>query len=419
MKKLYTMLLAAAVAFSAAAVTTPFKAEKATKAMELNTKIETRDTKANCKIDVNKLRSMEDRLLKVPNSRAEEYPSFDREYFLMSMEDSVAPYYDLSLCRLYDDPEAPNAGLFILENFIIQGANNVDCDFSFLQLTDTYSLPVLTIKGAGKVPLFTSSGKTYYLWFIAYDEGKVYKYTDMDIEFILLNDGSLMYMYDNTCGLAFLSTDGYGAFFFDPGMVIPNGTFTSDVADGIEEDEDGEGSHLTGGTVECKVYAEYYEEMGMLFLGNFGDYGITSVYAIDTENKEIISPDQMIVELYLQSGASFPAYLLGDLDGNFARGTFTCADGKTTFTIPEAWVVVPADEDLGIKQTTWYNILFDTEITLDFAIMSDDTNGIANVGVDTNAPVEYYNLQGVRVANPEAGLYIKRQGNTATKVFVK
>ena len=39
---------------------------------------------------------------------------------------------------------------------------------------------------------------------------------------------------------------------------------------------------------------------------------------------------------------------------------------------------------------------------------------IASEGV-----AEYYNLQGVRVANPENGLYIKRQGNKAEKVLVK
>lgn len=38
---------------------------------------------------------------------------------------------------------------------------------------------------------------------------------------------------------------------------------------------------------------------------------------------------------------------------------------------------------------------------------------------DNNAPVEYYNLQGVRVANPENGLYIRRQGAEVTKVVVK
>lgn len=39
---------------------------------------------------------------------------------------------------------------------------------------------------------------------------------------------------------------------------------------------------------------------------------------------------------------------------------------------------------------------------------------------DAEAPVEFYNLQGIRVANPEAGnIYIRRQGSKATKVLVK
>lgn len=54
--------------------------------------------------------------------------------------------------------------------------------------------------------------------------------------------------------------------------------------------------------------------------------------------------------------------------------------------------------------------------TLTFNQMS----GVEGVTVaDENAPVEYYNLQGVKVANPESGLYIRRQGNTATKVLIK
>lgn len=37
---------------------------------------------------------------------------------------------------------------------------------------------------------------------------------------------------------------------------------------------------------------------------------------------------------------------------------------------------------------------------------------------DSDAPVEFYNLQGVRVANPSNGIYIRRQGNTVTKVIL-
>lgn len=49
-----------------------------------------------------------------------------------------------------------------------------------------------------------------------------------------------------------------------------------------------------------------------------------------------------------------------------------------------------------------------------------DQAGIEDVVVDdSNAPVEYFNLQGIRVTEPAAGLYIRRQGDKATKVLVK
>lgn len=49
----------------------------------------------------------------------------------------------------------------------------------------------------------------------------------------------------------------------------------------------------------------------------------------------------------------------------------------------------------------------------------DSGAGVDDVTVDEDAPVEYYNLQGIRVENPTSGLYIKRQGNKAVKVLVR
>lgn len=45
--------------------------------------------------------------------------------------------------------------------------------------------------------------------------------------------------------------------------------------------------------------------------------------------------------------------------------------------------------------------------------------GVEEMEFDENAPVEYYNFQGVRVANPTPGLYIRVQGNKASKVLIK
>lgn len=46
-------------------------------------------------------------------------------------------------------------------------------------------------------------------------------------------------------------------------------------------------------------------------------------------------------------------------------------------------------------------------------------SAISEINTDCQAPVEYYNLQGVRIASPQSGLYIRRQGDKAEKVFVK
>lgn len=53
---------------------------------------------------------------------------------------------------------------------------------------------------------------------------------------------------------------------------------------------------------------------------------------------------------------------------------------------------------------------------------SDDTQGIDEIGIDpANGPVEYYNLQGIRVdaENLVPGFYIVRQGSTAKKVLIQ
>lgn len=49
---------------------------------------------------------------------------------------------------------------------------------------------------------------------------------------------------------------------------------------------------------------------------------------------------------------------------------------------------------------------------------TDETVGIESVMSSDNAPIEYYNLQGIRVTTPTKGIYIKRQGSKTTKVIL-
>ena len=45
-------------------------------------------------------------------------------------------------------------------------------------------------------------------------------------------------------------------------------------------------------------------------------------------------------------------------------------------------------------------------------------SGVEENIVDDNAPVEYFNLQGVKVARPENGIFIKKQGSRTSKVVL-
>lgn len=47
------------------------------------------------------------------------------------------------------------------------------------------------------------------------------------------------------------------------------------------------------------------------------------------------------------------------------------------------------------------------------------TLSVSELEIDENAPVEYYNLQGIRVDNPSNGIFIRRQGNNVKKVSIR
>lgn len=115
----------------------------------------------------------------------------------------------------------------------------------------------------------------------------------------------------------------------------------------------------------------------------------------------------------------------------------TVADGGSIKVIGELTneqpieITLPATakaDDLAISGTTAYRKFHLTNEGLylvpdangeNLILSVNKPTGIADITVDENAPVEYFNLQGVRVANPENGFYIRRQGGKATKVYVK
>lgn len=83
-----------------------------------------------------------------------------------------------------------------------------------------------------------------------------------------------------------------------------------------------------------------------------------------------------------------------------------------------AWTLTQSDDyndaSSGINSGTTYAIHF-----YDLPLGGTPQGGVDRVETDgnvTDGPVEYFNLQGVRVSNPGHGLYIRRQGGKAEKI---
>lgn len=53
-----------------------------------------------------------------------------------------------------------------------------------------------------------------------------------------------------------------------------------------------------------------------------------------------------------------------------------------------------------------------------YCYVDSSTGAVGGIGIDESAPVTYYDLQGRAVANPDKGVYIKRQGSKVTKVML-
>jgi hypothetical protein len=125
--------------------------------------------------------------------------------------------------------------------------------------------------------------------------------------------------------------------------------------------------------------------------------------------------------------------------------TFTCAEGQEIqagvgFKIADAdWDTInygcSEEIELDVPYTWYYNgdnamLAEDWNGTVSFSLngakepveitFTNDAEGAVNsIAADENVAPVYYNLQGVRVANAENGLYIVVKGNKATKAIIK
>lgn len=186
-----------------------------------------------------------------------------------------------------------------------------------------------------------------------------------------------------------------GLDVMDPVYYQNNASYSTTMA-GEEGDEDVSG--------ECYVLPVTYQQLG----SGYETYGVVdcggAIISIVDGKDATCYPN---VALYYAGSAIYWGDAQNSADNFAAAGSFAENGDTKTITYDDLSWLLGNGQELGYFKNT----------TITFG----GTGAINEVAVDNNnAPVEYFNLQGVRVNEPVAGqIVIRRQGNEVSKLLVK
>ena len=186
-----------------------------------------------------------------------------------------------------------------------------------------------------------------------------------------------------------------GLDVMDPVYYQNNASYSTTMA-GEEGDEDVSG--------ECYVLPVTYQQLG----SGYETYGVVdcggAIISIVDGKDATCYPN---VALYYAGSAIYWGDAQNSAENFAAAGSFAENGDTKTITYDDLSWLLGNGQELG----------YFTNTTITFG----GTGAINDVAVDNNnAPVEYFNLQGVRVNEPVAGqIVIRRQGNEVSKLLVK
>lgn len=157
---------------------------------------------------------------------------------------------------------------------------------------------------------------------------------------------------------------------------------------------------------------EVAQEIRYEVLDNNGSYKITALTYLDEEYNLVSEPFAISTETFTY-----------DEHGNLTSDEIEEVYGDE---LPFMWAIkYDFEYDAAGNATQMTALAYDEdeeeyipESRTVYSDYFDVTAGVEDITVDGNEPVEYFNLQGVRVENPSNGLYIRRQGAKAQKVVM-
>lgn len=267
----------------------------------------------------------------------------------------------------------------------------------------------LEIEGGGKVPFFTADGVTYSCYLLMTSSSSMSYDPDASLQWLYNAETKTFefgYVENNgyTPGFGWLSTELRGNLITNPEFKAYNGLFT-----GVDPQKK---------EYSCPVRIEKTSMLGR------ESVTISGIYVFDdlklTLSGDVLTATNALAYTYVdEQGTSTPYYYTTDIQEQTNNIVSAVKgedpEGHVTYTFGDLYMLnwtLPEDEFV-----LWY--YQDAKITE--GVTSNGETAIEGVEadeLDANAPVVYYNLQGVRVNNPEGGLFIKRQGNKATKVIL-
>jgi hypothetical protein len=405
MKKFYTLALAAATVLSASAF--DISAPKAgTRVMEGNPEI----TK-NFNLKKGNLGSLKEttpgvdfsKMSKKAKAPAKVAPA--KSDFVNSLYEQCYYYYDESASSYWSYYELPS-GIYDAGENATEGYDLVIYSFwqdelgalaAYDESTGTLSIPMQPI--AQQV----SNGTTYTFYFahLAYDEEQDgFVIPEEDFQLTATEDKAFTNNEDYWAILyTYEGASGYGIYDLCASMYME---FANSMVEYSYVDEDTNEPY----SVYRYQYATY--DNSALTITNLLGYGQDVEFVIDADAKTATATNQLF---YSYNGS---VYYVGDADGN---KTLVCevmqnSDGEYKIFYTETLAVVASrGSAVAVSYDEFY---FVSDIDLLTGA------GVKNVSIDnSNAPVEYFNLQGVKVENPSNGIFIRRQGTQSSKVLVK
>lgn len=206
-----------------------------------------------------------------------------------------------------------------------------------------------------------------------------------------------------------------------------------DVADDEPGDEPGEEEDYTGTYTVTGTYVSYVDGVASnpvndsflmtIVFDDYGDYGLTAFAGYDVpdyygdpacyleDEGDVLSIYTTGMWCWLSLGEVSDLVGPADTDAYNEDGVVNIKFNSNEEGEISDFTVWQLNSESGeyTLLASWSNLTF---------VAGDQTSAVESI-IDNNAPVEFYNLQGVKVQNPSNGIYIIRQGNSTKKAVIK